>query len=295
MNDSDPKFHDLHRRLLQQIVIDGSNTGPRNMQCREVTGCTVVLLNPRDRLTNMKPLREGYGPAKIAWDIGKRSDIASLMPWNPNAARFQDGSDHVQGENYGQRIHGYLQEAMTIVQDDPNSRRAWVPIWQPYDAINDYTAEHFLGNNHALDADRPSRTSSNVPCTLGFSIRIVDDLLVMQAVMRSQSVWGVMPYDIFLLTVLQELIANSLGVEMGWYEHTMLNGHFYQREEADIHGALAAAPAPPEAMVPILKTVDEAAERWPVFLDAMNNGVNTVPTDPVEQLMFDNKPAEVAA
>jgi thymidylate synthase len=265
------------------------------MQCREVTGATIVLLNPRDRLTNMKPIREGYGPAKIAWDLGQRSDIASLMPWNPNAARFQDGDTKVQGENYGQRIAGFLDEAITLIKDDPNSRRAWVPIWQPFDLINDYTGEHYDGNNHAIDTLHPSRTSSNVPCTLGFGIRIVDDLLVMQAVMRSQSVWGVMPYDVFLLTVLQELIANTIGVELGWYEHTMLNGHFYQREEADIHGALASAPEPPEAMAPINKTLAEAEATWPTFLDAMNNGVDATPTDPIEQLLLANRTAEVHA
>jgi hypothetical protein len=41
----------------------------------------------------------------------------------------------------------------------------------------------------------------------------------MHTTMRSQHLWLGLPYDIFATTLLQELLAGWLGVEMGKYHH----------------------------------------------------------------------------
>jgi thymidylate synthase len=47
--------------------------------------------------------------------------------------------------------------------------------------------------------------------------------------MRSNdAIWG-LPYDIFLFTMLQELLACELGIEVGTYSHSVASLHLYER------------------------------------------------------------------
>jgi thymidylate synthase len=47
--------------------------------------------------------------------------------------------------------------------------------------------------------------------------------------MRSNdAIWG-LPYDIFLFTMLQELLASELGLELGSYTHVVASLHLYER------------------------------------------------------------------
>jgi thymidylate synthase len=49
------------------------------------------------------------------------------------------------------------------------------------------------------------------------------------AVMRSNDViWG-LPYDIFVLTMFQEMAAQEFGLELGWYHHHAASLHIYDR------------------------------------------------------------------
>lgn len=45
--------------------------------------------------------------------------------------------------------------------------------------------------------------------------------------MRSNDIiWG-LPYDIFMFTNLQQVIANTLNLKLGWYEHNPTSMHVY--------------------------------------------------------------------
>jgi hypothetical protein len=49
--------------------------------------------------------------------------------------------------------------------------------------------------------------------------------------MRSQSAAFVQPYDVFLMTMLQELLANELNVGLGYYKHFCGSYHYFVDEE----------------------------------------------------------------
>jgi len=47
--------------------------------------------------------------------------------------------------------------------------------------------------------------------------------------MRSNdAIWG-LPYDVFLFTMLQELLASELGLQLGTYTHTVGSLHLYEK------------------------------------------------------------------
>ena len=66
-----------------------------------------------------------------------------------------------------------------------------------------------------------------MPCTLGYRFLIRQGRLEMHTSMRSQDLWLGFPYDIFATTLLQELMAGWLGVEVGEYHHHVDSLHLY--------------------------------------------------------------------
>jgi thymidylate synthase len=49
--------------------------------------------------------------------------------------------------------------------------------------------------------------------------------------MRSNDAWLGLPHDVFAFTMIQELVARSLGVELGEYRHSVGSLHLYERDE----------------------------------------------------------------
>ncbi len=73
-----------------------------------------------------------------------------------------------------------------------------------------------------------SKDTKDVPCTLNIHFMIRDGKLDCFISMRSNDViWG-LPYDIFTFTVLQELMAQELGVGLGKYYHYVNSMHIYE-------------------------------------------------------------------
>jgi hypothetical protein len=64
--------------------------------------------------------------------------------------------------------------------------------------------------------------------------------------MRSQSAAFVQPYDVFLMTMLQELMANELGVELGTYQHICNSYHYFTNEEEMVDNIINSVDYTPE-------------------------------------------------
>jgi thymidylate synthase len=83
-----------------------------------------------------------------------------------------------------------------------------------------------------FDPEQDTRGHRDVPCTLNYRFFLRNDRLHMHTTMRSQDLWLGFPYDIFAATVLQELLAGWLGVELGDYHHNVDSLHLYEKHTA---------------------------------------------------------------
>lgn len=270
----------------------GSSISPRGMPTHDLLSVVFVLSDPRARLIYApdRDMRYGYAAASVAWNLASMDDVETICWWNPNGRRMSDDGHTFYGANYGQRFMPYLQEAIELLRQDNDTRRAWVPIWHPRDLVDWGTpggVEHY------------SREGKDVPCTLGFGLRILEGMLHMQVVMRSQNVWGVMPYDVFLLSVLQELIANTVDVPLGTLHWAMLSCHLYDRDYdaaskvVDWHRTSMAMNLPKPSMEPIRLRLDEAMVRYPESMRAIMTGEDcSHALDPVEKMMWEGRPRE---
>src|SRR5206468_2212365 len=80
--------------------------------------------------------------------------------------------------------------------------------------------------------DHLSVSCRDAACATSLQFLLRDGVLDAVLTMRSNdAVWG-MPYDIFLFTFLQELMALELGVGLGAYHHFASSLHIYERHVA---------------------------------------------------------------
>jgi thymidylate synthase len=103
-------------------------------------------------------------------------------------------------------------DLISLLQKRPASRRAALQI---YDA-RDLAQEH-----------------KDVPCTCTLQFFVRDGRLEMATYMRSNDAYLGLPHDVFAFTMLQELVARSLGVEVGVYRHMVGSLHLYEVDRAN--------------------------------------------------------------
>jgi thymidylate synthase len=141
--------------------------------------------------------------------LAKANDLSFISYYLPNYKKYADG-DLIFG-GYGPRLFnwGGLNQVMNVVNllKEKNSTRQ--AVIQVFDA-NDIVTKH-----------------KEIPCTCTLQFMVRQNKLHMFTCMRSNDViWG-LPHDLFCFTMLQEIIARDLGIEIGTYKHAVGSLHLY--------------------------------------------------------------------
>lgn len=71
-----------------------------------------------------------------------------------------------------------------------------------------------------------------MPCTTGLQFLLREGKLHLIANMRSNDAYLGLPHDVFCFTMLQEMVARILGVEVGGYWHSVASMHLYDKNRA---------------------------------------------------------------
>lgn len=193
--------------LLRKELLEAPLVAPRGMKTKELLGTTIHLRNPRNRLGFHKD--RGYSlPLMIAEAIMLFSDsdrLEHLAFINPRMKMYSDTGSTLFGA-YGNRIHTNIQDVLRKLKDDSSTRQAVLPIIRPYDL---------------------RVVTKDFPCTQVLQLMIRDNKLHMFTTMRSNDFgWG-LQYDLPVFTIFQEILANTLQVEVGEYWHTANSLHIY--------------------------------------------------------------------
>jgi len=208
---------DVLRASLNSILRFGSDVSPRNRETRELIGWVFRLTQPRARKIHFKARRwsESLAIGELCWHLSGSDDLHFITYYSPVWASFSDDGEHIRGSCYGKRIFAGSKQSMSqwdfvkkTLREDPASRRAILTL---------YPAESSL---RKLKLDQPCLT------TIQFLIR--EGKLHCITTMRSNDViWGLC-YDVYFVTMLQELLALELGVSLGWYQHVANSIHIYK-------------------------------------------------------------------
>jgi len=218
---SNPNFPMMYLDLLWKIrtpfmtVEENSRNGP------VISFKDPVLFRVYDPTQRMItcPIRDAnpfFHIMEFVWMMAGSNDIKWISYFNSRMMEFSDdGATQSAAYGYRWRKHFGVDQVMTVINmltTDPTTRRAVISMWAP-------AAD--LYSNPIYGKDRPCNT------TLMF--RVLDGQLNMTVTNRSNDlIWGAMGANAVHMSMLQELIAEAIGLNVGEYIVLSNNLHMYK-------------------------------------------------------------------
>jgi thymidylate synthase len=245
--------NELFVTVCREVLAQGRRSAPRGLDTTEVLGAHLRLTEPRRRFVDVPPVRllnPAFAVAEALW-ILSGSDDPWIFIYNRSLEQYAD-EGRLQGA-YGPRMRNWrgevdqLAHVRRLLAGDPDSRQAVIQLYDP---------------------QRDTRGHRDVPCTLNYRFFIRSGRLEMHTTMRSNDVWLGLPYDVFTATILHELMAGWLGVELGAYHHHVDSLHLY----AQHYQAAAQAAESPVEPSPVMAPVSAPADQLTEFLTSVVTG-----------------------
>jgi thymidylate synthase len=210
-------FHGTHVPATTDPLSVGSRFGSELRGTREMLATRSVIRNTRDRLifSRSRRFRLDYAIAQFIWTLSGSDAVGPVAFYNPLALRFSDDGQTVRSA-IGPRLFGGGEEsqfrtAIEKLRADITTRRALLQVFLP------------------TDLTHPTK---DVSCTGSLHLLVRERRLWAIAHMRSQSALMVLPYDLFLLTMIHEMAATCVGLEPGPFLHVCNSAHVYEDEVA---------------------------------------------------------------
>jgi thymidylate synthase len=199
----------------------GSLFGKKERDFKELLGYSFVLTNPRNRLiySRARKLSFGFSIANLIWLLSGRNDVETISFYNKHGNVYSNNGVYYEAA-FGDRIFGNLklwESAKELLIKDENTRRALMPIFIPNDL---------------------KMLPNDTPCASSIQIMIRDKRIDFLLHMRSQSVAMVLPYDMFLFTMLHEFISKTFKLPMGNFYYYCNSFHYYLEEETIVSDIL---------------------------------------------------------
>lgn len=224
-------FNEVYANILYNLLYNGTITRTvtvRDQLCTEITPFCFTIRNPKMRLLHYPGIRniKKYIFGELLWYMTGRNDVEFIKKYASMWERISDDG-LTNNSAYGQYIfkpQPSLLSSLPVspsqwdwvkkkLKQDPNTREAIIHI-KP---VQCYDTKDYV-------------------CTLTLSFYIRDNKLNMIVNMRSSDVYYGLPYDVFMFTFMQEMMAAELGVGVGTYTHFTNNVHFYEKDKAKLEG-----------------------------------------------------------
>ncbi|MDI1260833.1 thymidylate synthase [Aquabacterium sp.] len=206
---------DLLAKVYQRLLTRGTRIEPTKGPAREIYGVLLKLSAPRLRLSRTESrgiLFSGLG--ELLWILAGSNALDFIEHYISDYTKSSDDGLTIHGA-YGPRIFGkrpnnQLARVISSLKTKPDSRQAVVQLFDRRDTLEYHR---------------------DIPCTCTMQFVIRDRRLHMLTSMRSNDAWLGLPHDVFAFTMIQELVARSLGVELGEYTHSVGSLHLYERDD----------------------------------------------------------------
>ena len=212
---------DLVHRVLEKLLVCTNRIHPTRGGATELTGVLLKLKQPRARLSRTEKKGHVFSPlGELLWYLSKRNDLNFIQYYVERYAKESDDGVTVHG-GYGPRLFNkkrnhQVANVLKLLRESPYSRRAVIQLFG------------------AADLDKRFK---EIPCTCTLQFMIRKKKLHLFVNMRSNDAFFGLPHDIFAFTMLQEIFAVTLGVELGEYKQSVGSLHLYddQRKRAQAY------------------------------------------------------------
>jgi thymidylate synthase len=205
---------DIMRSLLEEIMESGIQINPSKGECIELSGVSAEISNPRARFSRTETKGKPFSSlGELCWYLAKNNDLDFISYYLPNYKKYADGN--ILHGGYGPRLFNWkginqVDQVISILRRKPDSRQAIIQLFDTTDIADEY---------------------NDVPCTCTIQLMIRNQRLQMITFMRSNDIFKGLPHDVFCFTMIQELIARSLSIEIGSYKHLVGSLHLYNSEK----------------------------------------------------------------
>src|SRR5450759_1633406 len=208
-----PTLDDLLRRIYEKLLNSKNRINPTKGPATELSGVLLKIANPRMRLSRTEQKGTLFSClGELLWYLAGSHDVRFLSYYLPYYKEYSDDGKTLHGA-YGQRMCSkvgirQIDNVINLLKKKSESRQAVIQLFDASDIVE---------------------VHKGIPCTCTLQFLIRQRRLNMITNMRSNDAFLGLPHDIFAFTMLQEIIARTLGVEMGTYKHAVGSLHLYDK------------------------------------------------------------------
>lgn len=214
-------FDEILRKLYSELTLSTDTFEASKGKGQDLLASKILLKNPRARISATATRgRLVSALAEFCWYMSGSADLDFirfyLQDYPPKGV-----SGSIE-EAYGPRLIGTGVFGRSVNQIDrvidrlrrkPDTRRAVITLLESSD----------------LDPEK-----REAPCTVALQFIHRRGHLHLIAMMRSNDAYLGFPHDVFCFTMMQELVARSLGVKVGEYHHFATSLHLYGGDVAKV-------------------------------------------------------------
>ncbi len=211
---------DLMRKVLTILLKSDKRVKATRGSAIEECGVLLKLRSPRSRLSRTETRGQLFSAiGELLWYLAGSNDADFITYYTP---AYKD--DVVDGEVYGGygprllsrrigdgSVTNQIENVFRVLKLKRGSRRAVIQLFDAEDIVE------------------PSRKEVPCTCTLQFLIR--GDRLHLISSLRSNDAYLGLPHDVFAFTMIQEIMARRLGVEIGTYKQMVGSLHLYDKQD----------------------------------------------------------------
>lgn len=210
----DDIIHDLLKEIRKRGISQTNKKGPN----KEILGIYVKLTNPLNRISTSFAKNIFISPiGEFLWYMSGSNSLSFIEYYIPKYSDFSNDKETLNGA-YGARLFNktnpledQVNNVVKLLREKKNTRQAVIQIFDKNDLL-------------IMD-------NEDIPCTCTMQFFIRQNKLILFVTMRSNDVFVGLPHDIFCFTMLQELIAKELNIELGDYNHFISSCHYYMEDD----------------------------------------------------------------
>lgn len=210
---SERSIDDLLREVIAILLRDYDAITATKGKFTERTGILLEITNPRARLSRSELKGTLFSClGEFLWYMSGSNDLSFIKYYICNYGDFSDDGNTLYGA-YGPRLQykldngvSQLHTIINLLKNKKTTRRAVIQLFDKHDT---------------------TIKTKDLPCTCTLQFLIRHNRLEMITNMRSNDAYKGLPHDIFAFTMIQELVARTVGVKIGTYKHMVSSLHLY--------------------------------------------------------------------
>ena len=206
---------EILRKLFRELSKSTDTFEASKGRGQDLLAPKIILKNPRSRISataNRGRLISAIG--EFCWYMSGSADLDFIRFYIRDYPPV--GATGSIEDAYGPRLIGtgefnhsfnQIERVIDRLRRKPDTRRAVISI---------------------IEANDLEPGKDEAPCTVALQFIRRRERLHTVAMMRSNDAYLGFPHDIFCFTIIQELIARSLGIQVGEYHHFATSLHLYE-------------------------------------------------------------------